>query len=668
MNRRLGLVVLGAVVLAGAWQFFGAAPSGQTAQPAARLLTGVVRSASGEALEGVTISAVVPGSPVTTSVFTDAQGGYYFPSMPAGRYRVRAQMAGYDKGEATVELAHSVGRRDFTIASTRDYYLHLTGDQLFASWPEDTPARRRMKDVFLRNCTGCHEANIALQNRFDERGWEAIIDAMSRLSTAGIFAGEDQPPNRALQYFKKDLAVFLAEMRGPDSPQPALPPRLTGEATLPVVYEYDVPFESTSGYSPNNGGEWSKGPMSGSGGGIGLHDAQPDREGNLWLSDNTEASMSRTIAKVDGRTGEVTNYKVPGVSGGAGHAHGIMVARDGMVWFTLSVSEPFATGGVEQEADGTPSGRLGRLDPRTGKLDAFPLPRGMAEPTISLDEDGLGNIWASTPKGSVRFDPKTRTYREFYSVTQPGPSYGMTADRHGNGWWTQMGLDIVGFANIETGEVKEFKLPPATNRIVRDGDLSPADLKLYPGQGAGRQQPRRPADDPNSDDIWIPTYASQGLYRINGRTLQTTFYPVAALRDQPVHGGCGQRWQRLDEPPEQRRGREIQPEDRAVDVLLLAVERDEPAGAAPHGRRRQGAARRRVLERQPCRAHGGAHAGRGGCVAAAGTIGQLIPGVHCVRRRPMRDYDAPRHRGTENTFENPPRCLGASVCRDHGLK
>ena len=27
-----------------------------------------------------------------------------------------------------------------------------------------------------------------------------------------------------------------------------------------------------------------------------------------------------------------------------------------------------------------------------------------------------------------------------------------------------MGLDIVGFASITTGEVKEFKLPPATNR------------------------------------------------------------------------------------------------------------------------------------------------------------------------------------------------------------
>ena len=542
MNRIFGVVLAAVVSAGGAWLLIDAAAPGEAAQqPAAALLSGVVKTASGDAIEGAAVSAAIPGTPVTTSVVTDAKGGYYFPSMPAGRYRVRAQAPGFEKAEAMVDLASGVRRQDLTVASAADYFFHLTGDQIMASWPEDTPARRRMKDVFLRNCTGCHEANIALQNRFDQRGWEAIIDAMSRLSTAGIFAGEDRPPNAAMQYFKKDLAAFLADMRGPNSPQPPIPPRLTGEATLPVVYEYDVPFESVDGYSPNNGGDWSLGPMSASSGGIGLHDAQPDREGNLWLSDNTEGSTSHTVVKIDGRTGRVTNYKVPAAGGGAGHAHGIMVARDGMIWFTLSVSEPFSTGGVEQEADGTPSGRLGRIDPRTGTIDAFPLPAGMAEPTISLDEDGQGFIWASTPRGSVRFDPKTQTYTAFTSVTQPGPSYGMTADRHGNGWWTQMGQDIVGFVDTRTGDVKQFKLPPATNRILKDGDLSPADLKYYPGQGVGRQQPRRPADDPNSDDIWVPTYASQSLLRINSQTLQTTFYRSPRYGVNPYMAGVDSR-------------------------------------------------------------------------------------------------------------------------------
>jgi streptogramin lyase len=510
---------------------------------------------SGEALEGVTVSVRRDRTPVTISVFTDAQGGYFFPPLTAGQYRVRVQAAGFEKGEATIAVDNSgTSRQDFRIAQTNDSFLHLSGYQQFASLPEDTPARRRMKDVFLRNCTGCHTTNVALQNRFDQRGWEAIIDAMSRLGAGGEFSAPTQPPNRALMHFKKELAAYLAEVRGPNSPSSLpLPQRPSGDATLPVVYEYDVPLESAEGYLPNNGGDWSLGPMSGSGGGIGLHDAQPDKDGNLWLSDNTDGSKTRTVAKVDARTGEVTKYRYPGRDGRAGHAHGITIARDGMVWFTLSVSDAFATGGVEQEADGTPSGRLGRLDPRTGHIDAFAVPRGVAEATISLDEDGQGNIWASTPKGAIRFDPRTRQYTEFLSVTQPGPSYGIAANRHGTAFWTQMGIDIIGIGDPKTGKASEIRLPPGEYRIVKEGDLSAEDLKLYPPQGAGRQQPRRPADDPNSDDIWVPNYAGQTLLRINSQTRKMTFYRSPRYGVNPYMAGVdnsGNVWMNLQNTDE----------------------------------------------------------------------------------------------------------------------
>ena len=70
---------------------------------------------------------------------------------------------------------------------TKDYWLQLSGDEMEAALPEDTPMHRRMKDVFMRQCTSCHGANIAFQNKFDEQGWEAIINAMSRTNTSGGF-------------------------------------------------------------------------------------------------------------------------------------------------------------------------------------------------------------------------------------------------------------------------------------------------------------------------------------------------------------------------------------------------------------------------------------------------------------------------------------------------
>ena len=45
---------------------------------------------------GVTVSAKAEGSTITTSVFTDETGNYYFPPLPNGKYRVWAQALTYN--------------------------------------------------------------------------------------------------------------------------------------------------------------------------------------------------------------------------------------------------------------------------------------------------------------------------------------------------------------------------------------------------------------------------------------------------------------------------------------------------------------------------------------------------------------------------------------------
>ena len=53
-------------------------------QAADHILSGAISTASGQKLEGVTVYAKMEGSTVTTSVYTDESGGYYFPPLPAG--------------------------------------------------------------------------------------------------------------------------------------------------------------------------------------------------------------------------------------------------------------------------------------------------------------------------------------------------------------------------------------------------------------------------------------------------------------------------------------------------------------------------------------------------------------------------------------------------------
>ena len=102
------------------------------------LLTGTVKSASGEKMAGVSVSAKADGQTMTTTVFTDDQGAYYFPVMEAGKYRVWAQTYSFETGRGEVELT-GTRRQDFVLKPMKDFEQQLTGDQILAALPDAPP-------------------------------------------------------------------------------------------------------------------------------------------------------------------------------------------------------------------------------------------------------------------------------------------------------------------------------------------------------------------------------------------------------------------------------------------------------------------------------------------------------------------------------------------------
>jgi streptogramin lyase len=160
-----------------------------------------------------------------------------------------------------------------------------------------------------------------------------------------------------------------------------------------------------------------------------------------------------------------------------------------------------------------------------------------------VDEDGLGQIWGDTARGAVRFDPKTGEFREFLSMTQPGSTYGATGDRNGNGWWTQIGIDVIGHVDARTGKVSEITLPAPHQWFLQEGDFSAEDMQVYAGRGRGLQGPRRPASDKTSGDVWVPNYSGNNLMRINIDTRKTTFYPAPRAGLNPYMAGVDSRHQ-----------------------------------------------------------------------------------------------------------------------------
>src|ERR1700691_4222413 len=185
------------------------------AAPDGALLAGTVKSASGAKLNGVTISAKMDNSTITKSVFTDEEGAYYFPAMPAGHYDVWAQADGFDIARGDASLSHTT-HRDFILHASKDFQRQLTGDQILASLPEATPDDRRLKRIVRNTCTSCHQPNYILQNKFDEQGWTAILETMKRVNVGGGYMGPNSPIAAPIDFHEKELAAYLARARGPE--------------------------------------------------------------------------------------------------------------------------------------------------------------------------------------------------------------------------------------------------------------------------------------------------------------------------------------------------------------------------------------------------------------------------------------------------------------------
>jgi virginiamycin B lyase len=497
------------------------------------VLSGAVKSAAGEKLGGVTVSAKAEGQTITTTVFTDDSGNYYFAPMPAGKYRVWAQALTFDTAKSNVDLG-AAKRQDFELKPLADFARQLPGDELLDALPGKTAEDARMKTLVRKNCTGCHSASYPLQHKFDETGWTAILDLMKHVNVLGTYQGPEHKPNPNIEFNEKELAAYLAKARGPGPTSMTfnLRPRPSGEAARVVFKEYDVPAEPSHGPADgvflNDGSDWSLGTPSGMNGAAGVHDAQADLDGNVWFT-HSHPSHEVTVARIDAKTGAYKPIKINDVKDFAIGTHGLTRDQKGILWFNTRSNVQRTKGG------------LARLDPKTEKIDVFIPPQNMAGTEGTLDIDNDGKVWVTTNPGALRFDPDTQNFIEFKSPTQrPGGvsnTYGIAADRKGNGWWVQMKIDLVVKGDATTGQASEFKLPP--EKAAMD-TVSPEQAKMYENfqppdfntPFPWAQGPRRLGTDKNGDFVWVGDSFGGTLAKINIGTNEMSLVPLPSPEAQ----------------------------------------------------------------------------------------------------------------------------------------
>jgi streptogramin lyase len=501
------------------------------------LLSGTIKSADGQPMGGVTVSAKPDGGTITTTVFTDEAGQYFFPALPDGHYRVWAQALSFKTAKGDVDLSAN-RKQDFSLDPMNDAeatFRQLPGNLVLDALPDSTPEQQRMKRIVRDVCTGCHTPSFPLQNRFDETGWNAIIGLMKNVNVYGTYLGPDHKPSGILDFHQKELAAYLAAARGPGKSDMnvKLEPRPSGESARVVFKEYDLPLDPDTNlpadFVQNDGSDWSKGTPSVLIPGWGVHDAWLDLTGNLWFTCNVPNKRT-TIGHIDTATGAVKLFRIAGPGGLAAATHGMTRDPQGILWFNINNGR----------------GGIGRLDPATQKITVYLPPVGMIQTggAATVDYDGKGDIWSSAPNGALRFDPVAVKFTEFKSKTFKTPNgtgitYGTAADRDGNGYWAEMILDTIGVGDGKTGTVSEIKLAPVKSQ---EALLTPDERKFYvtydqpdfnnPMPWA--EGPRRMGTDKNADILWIGDSWGANLARIDTHTKTVTFVPLPG-EQQPYH-------------------------------------------------------------------------------------------------------------------------------------
>jgi virginiamycin B lyase len=161
------------------------------------------------------------------------------------------------------------------------------------------------------------------------------------------------------------------------------------------------------------------------------------------------------LGRLDPKTGEMKQFELPK---GAG-PHTVVVDKTGYPWYA-----------------GNRDRHIGRLDPATGEVKRYDMPEGVDDPhTFAWTSDG--RFWftaqRSRPAGYVGlFDPKTGEARVIQVPGEAMRPYGIVTDASDRPWIAFMGKNAIGTVDPATMKLEIIETPDARSRIRRLGITS----------------------------------------------------------------------------------------------------------------------------------------------------------------------------------------------------
>ena len=219
---------------------------------------------------------------------------------------------------------------------------------------------------------------------------------------------------------------------------------------------------------------------------------------------------------------------------GGGSPHDVAVDADGIVWYTAQRD-----------------GRLGRLDPATGKVDLVPLGAGAAPHGVIVGPDGAPWVTEGGTNAIVRVDPKSREVKSWPLPQGRGYANLNTAtfDKRGRIWFTGQ-TGVYGRLDPASGDMQVWDAPrgrgPYGIATTPEGDVYFASLAgsyiarvdLETGAATVIEPPtkdqgaRRVWSD-SRGRIWVSEWNSGNVSRFDPKSREWKSWRLPGERPQP---------------------------------------------------------------------------------------------------------------------------------------
>jgi virginiamycin B lyase len=237
------------------------------------------------------------------------------------------------------------------------------------------------------------------------------------------------------------------------------------------------------------------------------------------------AQTSGKLGRLDPSTGKTREITL-----GQGSApHGVIIGPDGAPWVT--------DGGLNA---------IVRVDPKTERVQVFPLPQNSSYANLNTATfDHHGVLWFTGQSGIYgRIDSSSGKIQVFKAPRGFGP-YGITTTPNGDVYYASLAGSYVGHINVTTGAVTVLDPPTpdqGARRIWSDShgrlwvsEWNAGKLALYDPAIDKWQEWRLPGSNPmpyavyvdNQDTVWLSDFGANALVKFDPTKQKFEVFPLS---------------------------------------------------------------------------------------------------------------------------------------------